>query len=317
MNNLMFNLSQVVPFYCNKCKFACSKQSIFNKHLLTKKHIFDLLNKNQESIEIQEYQNLEKDQDLICICGKEYADRTGLYRHNKICKYIQELNLSIPNELTSALSIEQLLIEQNKNQIELLVETKKTNENQNKTQELLIEQNNLLKNQKPNNITNNNNKFNLNIYLNETCKDAINIGDFVSQLQLTMADFENFATLGYVQNISNIFIRQLKLLDKTKRPILCSDSKREVIYIKDQNVWEKDENNQKTIKTIKKIARDNTKQSDNWLIANPKYYQYDSKENTKHSLIMNEAMGGNTTEDDAKNYDKIVRNVIKEVTVSK
>ena len=211
------------------------------------------MEKDQE-FQMQTYQILEKDQDLICICGKEYVDRTGLYRHNKTCKYIQELNLTTRNENAATLSIEQLLIEQNKNQKELLVETKKTNENQNKTQEFLIEQNKLLKTQKTSNVTNNTNKFNLNIYLNETCKDALNIGDFISQLQLTMTDFENFATLGYVQNISNIFIRQLKLLDKTKRPILCSDSKREVIYIKDQNVWEKDENNQKTIKTIKKFC---------------------------------------------------------------
>jgi len=203
---------------------------------------------------------------------------------------------------------------------ELLIETKKSNENQKKTQELLIEQNNILKSQKPQNVTNNTNttnKFNLNIYLNETCKDAINIADFISQLQLTMSDFENFATLGYVQNISNIFIRQLKLLDKTKRPIICSDAKREVIYIKDRNVWEKDDFNQKTIKTIKKIAYDNTKQSNDWLTANPKYYDYDSNENTKYSNIMNEAMGADTIEDDVKNYDKIVRNVIKEVTVCK
>ncbi len=322
--NSMLNISQVVPFYCKKCKFICSKQSVFNKHSLTKKHIlnnFELVPKLQKPKEIQH----QSDQEFICICGKEYKGRGGLYNHNKICKYVHNLNKLTHNE--STLTVEQLLAEQNKTQKKLLIEQTKANENQSellvetkKTQELLIEQNNLLKNQKhhiTNNTNNTNNKFNLNIYLNETCKDAINITDFVSQLQLTMTDFENFATLGYVQNISNIFIRQLKLLDKTKRPILCSDSKREVIYIKDQNVWEKDENNQKTIKTIKKIARDNAKQSDNWLIAHPKYYQYDSKENTKHSLIMNEAMGADTLEDDVKNYDKIVRNVIKEVTVDK
>jgi hypothetical protein len=278
-------------FYCKKCEYTCAIQSVFNKHLLTNKHI------------------LNTDNEFICMCGKEYQTQSGLRKHNKTCKYIRELN--IPKDVAND-DIKELLIKQTKNQ-EIIIE-------QNKNHEILLEK----LNQKPQNVTNNTNninnttnKFNLNIYLNETCKDAINITDFISQLQLTMSDFENFATLGYVQNISNIFIRNLKLLDKTKRPILCSDSKREVIYIKDQNVWEKDENNQKTIKTIKKIARDNTKQSDNWLTANPKYYEYDSKENTKHSLIMNEAMGADTLEDDAKNYDKIVRNVIKEVTVCK
>jgi len=199
MNNLMLDLSQLVPFFCNKCKFACSKQSIFNKHLLTKKHTTNIMEKKQELQSVQSLKRLQKDQEFICICGKEYKERTALCRHNKTCKYIRELN--IPNQTT--LTIEQLLIEQNKNQKELLIETKKTNENQNKTQELLIEQNNLLKNQKPhiNNTNNTTNKFNLNIYLNETCKDAINITDFISQLQLTMTDFENFATLGYVQNI--------------------------------------------------------------------------------------------------------------------
>ena len=282
----MANILKKSQFYCKTCKFTCAKQSAFNKHLLTNKHILNQTN-----------------QEFICMCGKEYQDQTALHRHNKTCKYIRELN--IPKDVAKDVANDDIK--------ELLIETKKT-------QELLIEQNNLLKNQKPQNVTNNNNttnKFNLNIYLNETCKDAINIGDFISQLQLTMSDFENFATLGYVQNTSNIFIRQLKLLDKTKRPILCSDAKREVIYVKDQNVWEKDDGNKKTIKTIKKIAYDNTKQSNSWLTANPKYYEYDSKENTKYSHIMCEAMGGDTLEDDAKNYDKIVRNVIKEVTVYK
>ena len=288
----MSNILKQSRFYCVKCEFTCSKQSAFNKHLLTNKHI------------------LNTDNEFICMCGKEYQTQSGLRKHNKVCNYISELN--IPNYTENAQlikdDIKELIIKQTKNQ-EIIIE-------QNKNHEILLEK----LNQKPQNITNNNNttnKFNLNIYLNETCKDAINIGDFISQLQLTMSDFENFATLGYVQNISNIFIRQLKLLDKTKRPILCSDAKREVIYVKDQNVWEKDDGNKKTIKTIKKIAYDNTKQSNSWLTANPKYYEYDSKENTKYSHIMCEAMGGDTIEDDVKNYDKIVRNDIKEVTVYK
>ena len=282
----MSKISTKSQFYCKKCEYVCAKQSVFNKHLLTNKHILNYPN-----------------QEFICMCGKEYQNQTALHRHNKSCKYMVELNIT---------DIE------NNDIKELLIETKKSNENQKKTQELLIEQNNLLKNQKPQNITNNTtNKFNLNIYLNETCKDAINISDFLNQMKFTITDFENFAILGYAQNISNIFIRELKLVDKTKRPFLCSDAKREVIYIKDQNVWEKDEGNKKTIKTIKKIAHDNTMQSNSWLIANPKYYDYDSNENTKYGNIMCEAMGGDTLEDDVKNYDKIIRNVIKEVTVCK
>ena len=284
-------------FVCENCKFTSDNKKDYSRHILTAKH--------QKNITLTKSNEFYPKKPFLCECNKEYKSRVGLWQHNKICKNKMS---ETPNTIEKLSNIVLDVVKQNQNLQKQLIKLSSTPCTINNT-------NNANNTNNTNNT--NNNKFNLNIYLNETCKDAINIGDFVNQIQLTMVDFENFATLGYVQNISNIFIRQLKLLDKTKRPILCSDAKREVIYIKDQNVWEKDENNQKTIKTIKKIARDNSKQSDNWLIANPKYYEYDSKENTKHSLIMNEAMGGNTLEEDVKNYDKIVRNVIKEVAISK
>ena len=274
-------------FMCENCHFISDNKKDYNRHMLTAKH--------QKNVNLTKSNEFYPKKPFLCECNKEYKSRVGLWQHNKICKNkISET----PNTIGQLSNIVLDVVKQNQNLQKQIINLSS----------------------KPctiNNTNNDNRKFNLNIYLNETCKDAINISDFVNQMKFTMTDFENFAILGYVENISNIFIRELKLVDKTKRPIICSDVKREVIYIKDQNVWHKDEGNQKTIKTIKKIAHDNTMQSNSWLIENPKYYDCDSNENTKYGNIMNEAMGGDTIEDDIKNYDKIVRNVVKSVIVCK
>jgi hypothetical protein len=172
-----------------------------------------------------------------------------------------------------------------------------------------------------NNTTNNNtqnNQFNLNVFLNEECKDAINIVDFVESLKITVNDLEQTGKLGYVQGITRIFVQALKQLDVTMRPVHCTDIKRETVYIKDQDNWEK-ENNEKTKlrNVLKKIARKNLKMLPEWQEQNPDFRYLDTPENNEFIQISLNSLGPETKEEQDRQEDKIIRNVLKEIIVDK
>lgn len=168
-----------------------------------------------------------------------------------------------------------------------------------------------------NNITNNN-QFNINVFLNEHCKDALNLMDFVNSLQLKIKDLETTGKLGYAEGISKIFINGLKELELHKRPIHCSDLKRDVFYIKDCNIWEKDnKENEKIKKAIKVITNKNIKQIFEWKKENPEYYDIANKKNDEYMQIVYSAMCGETKDEEGKNYEKIIKNVAKEVIIHK
>jgi hypothetical protein len=168
-----------------------------------------------------------------------------------------------------------------------------------------------------NNTTNNNN-FNLNFFLNEQCKDALNIMDFINQLQLNTTDLDMVGRLGYSEGISKLFIRGLKELDVFKRPIHCSDLKREVLYVKDKDSWEKDNDEKNKMKNaIKYIAAKNFKQINEWREKNPESDDYDSQRHMDYHQIVIHSMGGSTKEEDEKHYNKIIKNVAQEVTIDK
>ena len=169
-----------------------------------------------------------------------------------------------------------------------------------------------------NNTTNNTNHFNLQFFLNEQCKDALNIMDFINQLQLNTSDLDMVGRVGYSEGISKLFIRGLKELDVFKRPIHCSDLKREVLYVKDKDAWEKDNDEKKKMKNaIKYIAAKNFKQIHKWQEENPESNHYDSKKNDDYNQIILNSMGGATAEEDENNYNKIIRNVAKESVIDK
>jgi hypothetical protein len=169
-----------------------------------------------------------------------------------------------------------------------------------------------------NTTNNNNNQFNLNVFLNEQCKDALNLMDFVDSLNVKLKDLEYTATKGYAEGISNIFINALSDLNVHKRPIHCSDSKREILYIKDNGEWQKDdEENSKLTKAIKIIGNKNMKQISEWQKAYPDYNDPSSKQNDKYMKMLCNAMSGSTKEEAGKNYDKIIRNIAKEVVIDK
>ena len=192
---------------------------------------------------------------------------------------------------------------------------------QQKQQNMVIE---IVKNGTQNNCnntttthTNSHNKaFNLNFFLNETCKDAMNIGEFVDSLKLQLSDLEKVGEAGYIEGISSIIVKNLKELDVTKRPVHCTDKKRETVYIKDADKWEKDEDKSMMHKLVKKVASKNIKMFDAFRETHPDCKQYHSKHNDTYNKIIYESMGGKGDNDDEKN-EKIIKNILKQVTIDK
>ena len=163
-----------------------------------------------------------------------------------------------------------------------------------------------------------NNTFNLNVFLNETCKDAMNITDFVSSIKMELDDLEHVGRTGYIQGISNILIKNLNNIEQHLRPLHCSDFKREILYIKDNNKWIKDTENKPILtNAIKLIANQNIKQINKWVQQHPDCVKSDSKKNDLYLKIVSNSMNGSTKEESDKNINKIITNVAKNVTINK
>lgn len=297
-------------YVCEKCDFKCYQKCDWDRHILRAKH----LKKTKGNPGI--FQETEKN--FFCKCGNSYKTKSGLWKHSKVCKNESKEDENIEDE-----NIEddnKIIIEENElTDKQLIIELLKQN---NDFKQMLVEQNNkimeLAKEGKyiTNNTTNNN--FNLNIFLNEKCKDALDLMDFVETLQLKINDLEETARLGYAEGISKIFMRGLKQLDIYKRPIHCSDLKREILYIKDKNVWEKEDDEKKRlVNAIKIIGNKNIKQIPEWQKLNPEYRDPESKQNDKYMNMLLNVMSGGTEEEQQSNMNKIIRNVVKEVVIDK
>jgi hypothetical protein len=279
-------------FYCECCHFECCKQSNYDNHILTLKHkkTYNLLTKNATP-------------SYICICGKTYNHRQSLYKHKLSCKTLETSpNNNLPpnyDNLDDKSLIIQLL-QQNQELQKSLIELSK---------EKTIN----------NSINHSNNKtFNLQFFLNETCKDAMNIGDFVKTIKPQLMDLETTGRLGYVEGISKIILNNLKTLQIHERPLHCSDQKREVLYIKDNNEWTKEHEDKPILtKAIKHIANENIKNIGEWRKENPDCTESDSKKNNLYLKIVSNAMSGATKEESEKNLNKIISNISKEVTIDK
>jgi hypothetical protein len=238
------------------------------------------------------------------ICNKVYKDNSGLWRHNKKCKIISNKD-NINNDDKQQQLIDYLMKENSEFKHFMLEQNKQ-----------MIQ---LAQNAGHNITTNNNtNTFNLNFFLNETCKNAMNIMDFVSQLHVGITDLEETGRLGFAEGISKIFINGLKDIDISDRPIHCSDSKRETLYIKNNDQWLK-ESEDKAVLTnaIKHVAHKNMKQISEWTKINPEYNDSESRQNDKYLKIVSEAMSGSSQEETNKNYTKIIKNIVKETVIDK
>lgn len=284
-------------FCCKLCDYTCSKKQHINQHFLSKKHKNRVFNNVENSV--------NKTEKIIfsCNCGKTYSDRSGLWRHKKTCnKDILNNNMEL-QQITPELVLK--LIDQNKELQQTLIDQNKT----------IMD---LAHKAGTNNSFNNNKTFNLQIFLNETCKDAINLTDFVNQIKLSINDLEETGKLGYAEGISKVFIKNLNGIDLTRRPIHCSDSKRETIYIKEEHQWTKDDDSKTGLtKAIKQVASKNIKQISEWQKLYPNYSDPDSKQNDKYMKIVLNSMSGSTKEESDKNYEKIVKNIAKETIIEK
>ena len=306
------NIKTNVRIYsCNICQYITKNNYNYEKHKLSKKH---KLNETANSL------TLNKN---ICDCGKIYKDRSGLWRHSKKCKIDNEkdestckptLNNELNNELTHAIIN---LLKQNQEFKELMIEqAKQTQEFQTKQAQEF--QSHLIEFAKEGrNTIINNTSFNLNVYLNETCKDAVNMVDFVNSLNLDLSDLEETGKLGYSGGMSRIFINGLKDMEVHKRPIHCSDLKREILYIKEDNVWEKDNENRDGIKNaLRKIEQKNIQQIPLWIKAHPNCVISSNRENTPYLKMVMQSTGG-PNPDETANMAKIISNIAKETVIAK
>ena len=287
-------------FYCQNCDFKCSKNSNYKTHLLTAKHQ-RLTNSCQKMP--KNANNLE------CICGKNYKHISSLCKHKKICPDIKQYNNTTENtevpELNTNENLIQHLLKENSDFKNLIMELIKkdfvTNNNNNTI-----------------NNVNSNNSFNLNVFLNDTCKEAMNMSEFVDMIAIQMSDLENFAHMDYANGVSKILLKNLNNLDTNQRPIHCSDLKRETIYIKENDCWTKETDDKPNLKSaIKQIAFKNIKHINEWVKENPGCQDPRTKQNVKYNKIVMNSMSGGTVEEQQDNINKIVKNVTKAVVIDK
>jgi len=304
-------------FVCKFCDFKCCKKSNFNTHLTTRKH---LANANGDTGDT-------KNALLVCsTCNKTYASRNGLWKHAKKC------HMSDVHSLDEEETITPHMLDSSSSEIKaltnLVLEIVKSNTEMQKQHYELQKQNSDLHKQvldvcKNSNTINNNNHinshnktFNLQFFLNEQCKDAMNISDFADSFDLQLSDLESVGELGYVEGITKLFVDKLNSMDIYKRPIHCSDAKREIIYVKDDNKWEREErSNPKLRYAIKTVSFRNMKLAYLWSDTYPESKDGDSHLNNTYMRLIKESTGGNG--EISVNEDKIIRRIAKNILIEK
>jgi len=287
-------------YYCEKCNFKCSKQSNYDIHLATAKHK-KILNDTDQMHTSRMY-SCDK-------CGQEYKYHSGLWRHKQKCAITKEEEDVVtppstpqPQQFDSSLIVE--LLKQNKELHEMVIGLAKNAGN--------TTNNNTINN------TTNNNKFNLNVFLNETCKDAINLNDFIQSIELTVNDFINTGEVGYVRGISDIMLERIRDMEPHVRPIHCTDLKRETVYVKDSDIWAKEDENKTHIrKAVRIVANKNKAQVHPWIEKNPQYDILDTPECDKFFEYSKASLGGYGKEEDEKFEKKIINNILKETVIDK
>ena len=293
-------------FYCEICDYGTSKKSSFDNHCNSKKHKNNTLttnsNKNMLKIcpKIYQCQN----------CEKTFNDRTGLWRHKKKCIYEEEKEEQEEELIYEGINI--------KDKDALVLHLLKQNgELQNKIIEM-ASQSGMNNNTISSNNHSNNKTFNLQFFLNETCKNAMNMSEFVSSIQMDLDDLEHTGRTNYVEGISSIVIKNLNKLEEQLRPLHCTDSKREVLYIKENDEWNKETETKPLLtKAIKIIANENIKQINKWTQKHPDCVASNSRKNDLYLKIVSNSMNGLTKEESDKNMNKIITNVAKNVTIEK
>jgi hypothetical protein len=334
---------------CISCYYNTSSASDFKKHLSTQKHIrmtlddktlreisYDCNSKRNhcdyEKVCKTDVHNIEPidaqctQTNYSCLCGSVYKYRQGLFKHKKKCSLINNQDTT---PIDTTLVIE--LLKQNQEFKELMIEQSKQLADQQYQNQLLLEQqqthnSNLLEAVKDGKIgnttnhnTNCNNKFNLNVFLNETCKDAITMDDFIKSFEVTRDDFIHTGNVGFIEGISTVMLNRFRNMEMHTRPLHCTDLKRETVYIKNSDKWEKEDNNKTHLrKAVKVVAHRNMKELWRWYNdSKPEVEQIGSDECENYFKYYKAALGGCGKDEDLKFEDKIIKNVLKEVQVDK
>jgi hypothetical protein len=291
---------------CEYCDYKCFKTNDFTKHLLTRKHKM-LENASKMLVNASE----KSPNFFTCKCGKSYIHDSSYYRHKKICKF-EEKEKEKVNDSDYNNNINDKKDPSDKELIMLLIKEN----SELKTMMMKVLENGT--HNTTNNTNSHNKAFNLNLFLNETCKDAMNISEFINSIKLNLDDLENTGKRGYIEGISSIILKNLNDLEQHMRPLHCSDLKREILYIKDNDQWTKETDNKPIFKkAIKTIANENIKQIKVWRDKNPDCTDPDSKKNNLYLQIVSNSMNGLTEEESTKNINKIISNVVKEVIIDK
>jgi hypothetical protein len=280
-------------FNCKLCDYTCSHKSKWERHVNTEKHL---------EICAGNFRGIDE-----CLCGKTFKSSSGLWKHKKNCNFILENDTEVIwNLVKQNQEFKEMLLEQQKYMTELAKNSNITINNNNNS----------------NNNSNNtqNNQFNLQFFLNETCKDAMNINQFIDSIQIKLEDLEYTGKNGYVQGVSNVIVRELKSLDQKDRPLHCSDEKREVIYIKTNDVWEKDINHIGVARFTKHITHKKFVKMNDWIAKYPTCLARDDKKNDEYLNILGQIVSGlnqlNETEK-PESLKKIIRTVAKQVAIQK
>jgi len=330
-------LPQKLPkkFVCDICYFITSNKKDYNRHIQTIKHKHNCC--QPLSTEIPNF--TQENPKFKCICGKNYKDKSGIWRHKKKCQSIISQTNQFHTEDSDETNDEEYSEEHSANQGSVSASKLPTNseiieilkvqmlENQ-ELRKFMMEQqsqmmdivskSNVTNNIQTNSNCNNNNTFNLQFFLNEKCKDALNINEFVDSIKIQMSDLENFAHMDYANGISKILLKNFNNLDTYSRPIHCSDSKRETLYIKENNCWTKEEDDKPILKkAIKQVAFKNIKLINEWVKEHPGCQDPTTKQNVKYNKIVMNSMSGGTVEEQHDNLEQIVKNVTKAVVIDK
>ena len=321
------NVNAITPtlFVCDKCNITCKKKCDWERHVSTSKHLFPKTIENYEcqkckysTCSLQDWNKHIKTKKHLCdklsnnyecdTCNKQFTNYRSQWSHKKRCK-----------EGTNYTNVIETLIRENQDMKTTFVNEMRNlvSEQTTETNKILLEiakSNKTVINNNNNTTTNNNQKFNINLFLNETCKDAINFSDFIKNIQITYEDLENNAQLGFVNGISKIFLDNLKQLDVNERPIHCTDVKRETMYIKDENTWTKQPDDEKLQKAIQTVSYRSMGKLAEWKQENPDYKDCNSEFSQKCLDIQRQTLAGS---DRPVYYPKVIHALARETVVDK
>ncbi len=328
-------IKKKVEYHCECCDYNTSNKTDYKRHLKTKKHLRRFSEETGVFLMPKNANNVAHHKKTFCKCGKKFSSRSGLWKHQQNCKIINEKGVFSVSNVSKNISNVSKMFPDDKTEksedIDLKIKQVQL-ENAMLMNEKLKKEINQLDNPQPstnlltnelvetigkiagNNNCNNTNNISINMYLNEHCKNAMNLEDFVRNIKVSLQDLDFSTKNGYVKGIENIFIKQLEDLKPTERPIHCSDKKRLQFYVKDDDIWKKDEDHEKLTKSIKAVSNIQVKKMSDWEKQNPDYTK-DPQKSDKWSKMLDSVIAGENSQEVKKNETKIKKILGKAVDI--